>query len=40
MATIRMGVDKKQLVAHLCTFCQKVGSLVKETVLGVNRYAP
>jgi len=35
-----MGVDEKQLVAHLCTLCQKVLSLVKEHRLGVRRSSP
>ena len=35
-----MGVDEKQLVAHLCTFCQKVLSLEREAALGVKRSAP
>jgi len=35
-----MGVDEKQLVAHLCTLCQKVLGLVKEPTLGVKRSAP
>ena len=35
-----MGVDEKQLVAHLCTLCQKVLSLVMEPALGVKRSAP
>jgi len=29
-ARMPMGVDEKQLVAHLCTLCQKVLSLVNE----------
>jgi len=31
-----MGVDEKQFVAHLCTLCQKVLSLVREPALGVK----
>jgi len=34
-----MGVDEKQLVAHLCTLCQKVLSLMKEPTLGLKRSA-
>ena len=30
MARMRIGVDEKLLVAHLCTLCQKVLSLVRE----------
>ena len=40
MARMLMGVDEKQLVAHLCTLCQKVLSLVREPTLGVKRSAP
>jgi len=39
MARMPMGVDEKQLVAHVCTLCQKVLSLVKEPTLGVKRSA-
>ena len=39
MARMPMGVDEKQLVAHLCTMCQKVSSLVREPTLGVKRSA-
>jgi len=35
-----MGVDEKQLVAHLGTLCQKVLSLVRESALGVKRSTP
>jgi len=35
-----VGVDEKQLLAHLCTLCQKVVSLVSERALGVKRSAP
>ena len=34
------GVDGKQLVAHLCTMCQKVLSVKREPMLGVKRFAP
>ena len=37
MARMPVGVDEKQLVAHLCTLCQKVLSLVREPTLGVQR---
>ena len=40
MARMPTGVNKKQLVAHLYTLCQKVLSLVKEPTLGVKRSAP
>jgi len=40
MARMPIGVDEKQLVAHLCTLCQKVLSLVREPTLGVKRAAP
>jgi len=40
MARMPIGVDEKQLVAHLCTLCQKVFSLVKEPMLGVKGSAP
>jgi len=35
-----IGVDEKQLVAHLSTLCQKVLSLEREPAMGVTRYAP
>jgi len=40
MARMQIGVDEKQLVAHLCTLCQKVLRLVREPTLGVKRSAP
>jgi len=40
MARMPMGVKEKQLVAHLCTLCQKVLSLVKEPMLGEKRSGP
>ena len=40
MARMPMGVQEKQLVAHLCTLCQKVLSLAREPTLGVKRSAP
>jgi len=40
MAKMLMGVDKKQLVAHLCTLCQKVLSLEREPALGMKMSAP
>jgi len=40
MARMPIGVDEKQLVAHLCTLCQKVLSLVKEPMLGVKTSSP
>jgi len=40
MARMPMGVDEKQLVAHLCTLWEKVLSLVREPTLRVKRSAP
>jgi len=40
IARMPLGVDEKQLVAHLCTLCQKVLSLVREPTLGVKRAVP
>jgi len=40
MARMPIGVDEKQLVAHLCTLCQKVLRLMREPTLGVKRSAP
>ena len=40
MASMPIGVDEKQFAAHLCTLCQKVLSLLREPMLGVNRSAP
>jgi len=40
MAKMPLGVDKKQLVAHLSTWCQKMLSIAKEPALGVKRSTP
>jgi len=40
MARMPMGVDEKHLVAHLCTLCERVLSLMREPTLGLMRSAP
>jgi len=40
MAMMPLGVDEKQLVAHVCTWCQKMLGIAKEPALGVKRSAP
>jgi len=40
IAKMRIRVDEKQVVAHLCPLCQKVLSLVREPTLGMKGSAP